>query len=65
MDDDFAGSNKCILNPVNCDTGLSVSLFYKLEVYVDPNDLQSNKVGLQCYVECVHSDVSITASVCV
>ena len=46
VDDDFAGSNQCIFNPVNCDDGLSVSLFYKLEFDVDPNDLQSNKVGL-------------------
>ena len=52
MDDNFAGSNICILNPKNCGAGLSVSLFYKLEFAVDPNDLETNftKAGNQCYL---------------
>ena len=37
-----ADGDICIMNPKNCENGLSASLFYKLEFDVDPNDLETN-----------------------
>jgi len=42
-DSDFATSDDiCIMNPKNCEKGLSASLFYKLEFDVNPDDLETN-----------------------
>ena len=34
--------DECVRNPKYCDNGLSVSLFYKLEFDIDPDDLEAN-----------------------
>jgi len=42
-DSEFATTDDiCIMNPKNCEDGLSASLFYKLEFNVNPDDLETN-----------------------
>ena len=43
MDTNFAETGDiCITNPKNCEKGLSVSVFYRAELDVDPGELSNN-----------------------
>ena len=43
MDTNFAETGDiCITNPKNCANGLSVSVFYRAELDVDPGELSNN-----------------------
>lgn len=42
-DSEFVATDDiCIMNPKNCENGLSASMFCKLEFEVDQNDLETN-----------------------
>ena len=43
VDTNFAETGDiCITNPKNCQNGLSISVFYRAELDVDPGDLSNN-----------------------